>query len=558
MISFKTQNLKLKFSTFQRAGVRPALYVYCRIVMRPLLYFCAFMPILLCFSSCSKKTQPEKKEKILHQALSTDPTTLDPAFIVDIVGGQISAKLFNSLVRYSPDMTIVPDLAEKWESSADGLSYTFYLRQRIHFYNEEKTELTAYDVKYSFERVLSPKTLSPRNWVFQHLVGAEDFIQGKTDRVEGIQLINKYTIKLVLQKPFAPFLGLLTMPNAYIVPQKQIEKYGKDFSNHPVGTGPFMLDKWEHGHKITLKANRNYFESPPKISGIEYKIIPENLAKVADFESGNLDSMEIPETDYARYKKDPKWSKHIIEQSNMNIYYLGFNCQIKPLNNPIVRLAINYAVDVETINKKLYGSKNKIAHGPIPPGLPGYSPTLKRYAYNPQKTKDLLKSAGLGKGFKLEIWLRTKQESLEICELIQGYLRNVGINAVLIQRDWSALKESINKGEAQSFLMNWEADYPDAENFLSPLFYSANWGAGGNRARYKNLEVDKLLELAQQTMDTDKRVALYKKIEKKIVSDAPWLFLWHSTTNILYQSNIKGTKIYPTYNGDKGLDVFIE
>jgi peptide/nickel transport system substrate-binding protein/oligopeptide transport system substrate-binding protein len=200
-------------------------------------------------------------------------------------------------------------------------------------------------------------------------------------------------------------------------------------------------------------------------------------------------------------------------------------------------------------------NRGVLSHGPIPPGLPGYNPELSPYEYNPAKAKALLKSAGYEKGLNVKIYQKSSREVLNITEVIQAQLGDVGINAEIVQLEWSALKQMINEGKTDMFYLAWIADYPDAENFLAPLFHSGNWGAGGNRVRYKNEQVDKLIELAQMTTDEDKRTELYQQIERIIHQDAPWIFLWHQKEFAVCQSWVKNYRCYPIYNADKGVDV---
>lgn len=503
--------------------------------------------IFLC--SCGEK----RDQKILFARLSADVTTLDPALAVDVSSGMIAAKLFNGLVKYGKDMEIVPDIANKWEVSPDGCTYTFYLRQKVKFTNNREVE--ASDFKYSFERVLNLKTLSSRTWVFDKVVGAKEFMAGYTSEVSGLIVKDKWTFQIVLSQPFAPFLGFLAMPTAYVVPKEEVEKWKQDFSKHVIGTGPFKLMKWRNDEKIVLSANPDYFEGAPKIKGIEYRIIPEELTALAEFESGNLDVMGLPASEFKRFINHPKWKDNIASQVDMNVYYLGLNCQKPPLDKIEVRQALNYAINKEIIIKTVLENKASLSHGPIPSNIAGYCAELKPYDYDPQKARDLLSRAGLKDGFELKIFQKSSKEVLNIAEVIQAQLKDVGIKAEIIQVEWSALKEMINKGDTDSFYLAWVADYPDAENFLTPLFHSANWGSGGNRARYKNPIIDQLIDEAAKTIDTKKRLELYQQIEAKIVSEAPWVFLWHQKSYAIHQKWVKNYKLYPIYNADKGTNV---
>jgi peptide/nickel transport system substrate-binding protein/oligopeptide transport system substrate-binding protein len=509
--------------------------------------------LLLLVSSCINK--PERESGYLYLRLSTNPTSLDPALIVDVTGGGIGAKLFNGLVRLDADLKIIPDIARKWDISEDGEKYTFYLKKGIRFSNGR--EVSASDFKYSFERLLSPHTRSPNTWVLDRIKGADDFMAGRTDSISGIRIIDEETIEIVLEGPFSPFLSLLTMTAAYVVPREDVEKWGADFSTHPSGTGPFMLEEWKHNQYLKLQSRAGYFGGRPDIRGIIYNIIPEDLTAVVEFETGNLDIIEIPVSEFKRYRESPQWKGLVSSAPGISTYYLGFNCERKPFNDPLLRKAVSHAIDRKKILKTIYEGRGSLASGPVPPALRQWLPgeTIK---FDPETAKALMKKAGYGQGLDIKIYLTSDQEVLDILEVIQGYLANVGIKAELRQLEWSAYKEAINRGEPDAFWLSWWADYPDPENFLFPLFHSSNFGAGGNRTRYKDPEVDTLIENGQKSIDPKIRNEYYQRAEERIVKGMPWVFFWHRTEFTVRQPWVKNYKIYPIYSIDKGMDVSIK
>jgi oligopeptide transport system substrate-binding protein len=507
--------------------------------------------LLLCLTACSSQN---RLDGYIYYRLNTNPTTLDPALIVDVTGGSISAKLFNGLVRIGDDLSIKPDIAKRWSISRDGLTYTFNLKQNIFFSN--KREVNANDFKYSFKRILDPKGKSPNTWVFEKILGAKDFMKGKTDDVEGIKVIDDYTLEIRLKKPFSPFLSLLTMTAAYVVPKEEVERWGPDFSSHPVGTGPFTLKEWLPNREIRLEKREDYFDRPAEIKGIIYRIIPEDLTAVTEFEIGNLDIITIPASEYLRYKNDPQEQPFISSITGLNTYYLGLNCSKPPFNNPNLRMAVNYAIDKKKILNTIYERRGRLASGPVPDIMRKWN-VSSHYEYNPEKAKELIKKEMLD-GITVNFYITANQEIIDIAEVIQSYIRAIGIEVRIKQLEWSAFKEAINKGEADMFYLSWWADYPDPENFLFPLFHSSNFGPGGNRTRYKNPAVDSLIEKGQYTMDEKKRNIFYRKAEEMIVEDSPWVFLWHRTDFTIRQPWVKNYKIYPIYSMDKGLDIEIK
>jgi peptide/nickel transport system substrate-binding protein/oligopeptide transport system substrate-binding protein len=211
--------------------------------------------IFLVGLSCSAKN---RLEGYLYYRLNTDPTTLDPALIVDVTGGYISAKIFNGLVKLDEQLNVVPDIAESWEISDDGITYIFHLKNNVRFSNNR--EVTSEDFKYSFKRILSPSERSPNTWVLEKISGARDFMQGRVADISGIEIPDRHTVKIKLEQPFSPFLHLLTMTAAYVLPKEEVERLGADFSSHPVGTGPFLLKEWRHNNEIILVRNNHYFQ----------------------------------------------------------------------------------------------------------------------------------------------------------------------------------------------------------------------------------------------------------------------------------------------------------
>jgi len=503
---------------------------------------------ILSLCSCSSQNRLEGH---VYYRLNTNPTTLDPALIVDVTGGTLSAKLYNGLVRIGEDLSIQPDIAEEWTISEDGLRYIFKLRHGVYFSN--KREVKAFDFKYSFERILSPNNRSPNTWVLDKVLGADDFVKGRAQDVKGIQAPDDYTLEIRLKNPFSPFLSLLTMSAAYVVPHEEAEKLGPDFSSHPVGTGPFILKEWLPNREIRLEAREDYFNKPSKVKGIIYRIIPEDLTAVTEFELGNIDVLAIPASEYSRYKKDHKKKNYISSIQGLNTYYIGLNCSKPPFDNINMRRAISYAIDREKILDTMYEKRGRLSGGPVPDvlrkwDLPNY------YEYNPQKAMDLIAKEGFS-GRTIYFHITADQEIVDIAEVIQSYIKAIGIDVKIKQLEWSAYKESVNKGEPDIFYLSWWADYPDPENFLFPLFHSSNHGPAGNRTRYTNHIVDALIEKGQSTIYEKQRNLYYKKAEEIIIADTPWVPLWHKTDFTIRQPWLKNYKIYPIYSMDKGTDI---
>ncbi len=479
----------------------------------------------------------ERLPGYLSLRLKADPTSLDPALITDVTSGSIAAKLFNGLVKMDESLRIVPDLASGWTISDDRCTYVFRLRGDVTF--PDGRGMTSQDILYSFERVLDPAVRSPNTWVF--------------DRVAKMEAENDLTFKITLTKPFSPFLGLLTMPAAYVVDRHAVEALGPDFGAAPVGTGPFQLVQWLHNRMLRLSARKDYFDGSPKLKGITYRVIPEDLTAIAEFEIGNLDVIGIPSPEYRRFMDSSKWRPLVVSLKGLNTYYLGMNCLKYPFNNSKVRLALAYAIDRKKILETFYEGRGVPAAGPVPPALRSW-PAPELVPFDPKLAVQLMREAGLPEGSEFSLYVTSEQETLDLAEIIQDYLAGIGLKINIRQLEWSAYKAAINRGEADLFWLSWWADYPDAENFLFPTFHSSNLGAGGNRTRYINDKLDGLIE-AGRSSASDKSWKEYKKAEYLIADEAPWVFFWHRTDYAVRQPWVKGFRLYPIYTVDKGLVV---
>jgi len=495
-------------------------------------------------------TSRNREYGFVYMRLKENPTTLDPAHINSVDAGSIAAKVFNGLVRLGKDMDVEPDIAESWVVSPDGLRYTFTLRDDVFFSSGRKVKST--DIKYSFERVLQPETRSPNTWVFENIKGVEPFMKGETDDLEGITTEDEHTVVIELKEPFSPFLGLLTMPPAYVVPMEQVLHKGPEFSSEPVGTGPFMLDEWKPDRSLKLVRNKGYFGKVPRVSGIIYRIIPEDLTAIAEFESENIHILTIPGSDYSRYKGSKKWSGYISSLPALNTYYLGLNNSRPPFDDPEVRRAMNMAIDRQRILSTYFEGRGRIANGPVPDILRSWQ-APEGYSYRPMEARRIFSERGL-KGKKLTLYIKGRDNE-DMAEIIQSYLKDAGLDVVITMREWSSFMESVNKGEPDMFWLSWWADYADPENFLFPLFYSGNAGEQGNRVWYSNPEVDELIRKGQHAPSRQKGDDYYRQAEDIIVSEAPWVFFWHKTDYMVRQPYIADFEMHPVYTMDKGTDI---
>jgi peptide/nickel transport system substrate-binding protein/oligopeptide transport system substrate-binding protein len=376
---------------------------------------------------------------------------------------------------------------------------------------------------------------------------------GKDGDVSGITVEGPYTLRIRLEQPFSPFLYLLSMTAAYVVPREEVERTGNGFAHNPTGTGPYRLREWSHNNRLLLERNEGYFEGRPALAGIAYRIIPDDLTAVTEFELGNLDIIAIPASEYRRFISSAKWKPLVTATPGINTYYLGFNCSRSPFSDPIIRKAVAGAIDRKKILETYYEKRGVLAQGPVPEALRSWSPPLLP-AYEPVQAKKALQRSGF-KGKPIRFYVTADQEVADIAEIIQSYLRAAGIDVAITQLEWSSYKSALNNGEADMFWISWWADYPDPENFLFPLFHSANHGPSGNRTWYTNHEVDALIEEGQRSSDSAARTRAYAEAERLIVEDAAWVPFWHRAEVTIRQPSVLNFRAYPIYSMDKGTEV---
>ena len=472
----------------------------------------------------------------VYYRLNADISTLDPAYITDVNNGSIATKIYRGLVKLDDSLNVIPDIAERWEILNDRKLYRFYLRKDVTFTNGRR--VTAEDFKYSYERIMKKETLSPNQWLFE--------------RVKSFVVINDHIFEIHLKDPFTPFLSMLTVPAGFVVPGEEVKKLGKDFSFKPTGAGYYYLEKWESGLEIRLKL-RDEISRQSNIKGIIYRIIPEDITAITEFEMARLDLLGIPGNAFSRFKKHPYWHKRLEVVKSLNTYYLGLNTERYPFNLKEIRQAIAFAIDRERILNTFFESRGRIAEGVVPDFLRDWK-LDQTIRYSPEEGKKILQRAGI-KELKVQMLITADQDVVDLAEIIQGYLSQVGIKVKIKQMEWSAFKDAINKGQADMFWLSWWADYPDAENFLYPLFHSSNKGYGGNRTRFNNKQIDMLIEESRIAKNKDESRKLYREIENIILTELPLIPFWHRNDYLIVQSRIEGYRGFPVYTMDKGLEI---
>ncbi|MFC3205532.1 ABC transporter substrate-binding protein [Aquamicrobium soli] len=460
-----------------------------------------------------------------------DVATLDPAIGYDWQNWSMIKSLFDGLMDYKPGTTeLVPDLAESYEISPDGKTFTFKLRPGVKFHNGR--EMTAEDVKYSIDRVVNPVTQSPGQGFFASIKGYEEAAAGKADGLSGITVVDPSTIKFELTRPDATFLHVMAINFSHVVPKEEVEKYGADFGKHPVGTGAFKLGEWTLGQRVVFEKNPDYWHKGlPYLDKITFEIGQEPIVALLRLQKGEIDvpGDGIPPAKFQEVMNDPAQKARVVEGGQLHTGYVTMNVNVPPFDNVKVRQAVNMAINKERI-VQLINNRAVPANQPLPPSMPGYAKDYKGYPHDPAKAKELLAEAGQGDGFTTDLYVMNTDPNPRIAQGIQQDLAAIGIKANIQALAQANVIAAGGEKEGAPMIwsggMAWIADFPDPSNFYGPILGCGGAVPGGwNWSWYCNEDLDKKAAEADSIVDpakAEERNKMWSDIYVKIMEDAPW------------------------------------
>ncbi len=472
-----------------------------------------------------------------------DPRSLDPALSTDVPTGEVVTLLFDNLTQFTPDGGLEPGLASRWETDASGLGYTFHLRAGPTFHDGRP--ILAPEVRQALLRALDPAVKGGRPWPLYPIAGAQAYAAGTATDVAGIRVVDDSTIVFHLTEPLNIFPKLLAMPVAAIVPTPVPD----GFDQHPVGSGPWRFVSWAHDDALVLARNEAYWGGAPATDTLRIRIIPEALTEAAEYESGRLSVVEIPYGETRRWEK--QHGAEVQRRPALRAVYVAINTTRGPLRDARVRQALNHAVDIRSILATVVQGRGVLAAGAIPPSLAGYDSTRAPYAFDARLARKLLADAGYGAGLKLTLWRTQRSDFARIAQAIQQDLAQVGVTVEIVERDAASARAAARKGEADLFLTDWWADYPDGENFTYPLFYSANQGTGGNLAFYADSALDRLILRARSTGSEVEKAALLRQVDQRVFDAAPWIFCWFPVDLWAMRPEVTGWEIPAIFTGQR-------
>lgn len=460
-----------------------------------------------------------------------DSLTLDPALVLDGESAKVCDMLYDTLIQYREATTdLEPALAEAWESSADGLVWTFHLRQGVQFH--DGTPLDAEAVVFSLTR---PEGVY------------RDF---QAEFISQILALDSLTVQIILRIPFAPFINALTSFEYSIVSPAAVQHFRTNFADNPVGTGPFKFVRWERGDRIVLEANDTHWAGRPSLDQIIFRSIPDNSVRLMELQQGNLHAMEFPNPDELSIIRGDA-QLELLMQPSLNVGYLAMNMEKPPFDNLKVRLAMNHAINKVEIIEDLYQGTGIPAKNPIPPTLWSYDNTIEDYEYNPEMAKQLLAEAGYPDGFETTLWALPVPRPYipdggALAEILQSELLNIGVEAEIVTYDWGTYLEKTENGEHDMAMLGWIAG-ADPDNFFYYLLSKTHAEKPAfNISFYRSDEMQDVLERARTSTDRDERIELYQQAQAIFHRDVPWVPLAHGQRLLVADKRVKNLRLAPT------------
>ncbi|OGG45637.1 MAG: peptide ABC transporter substrate-binding protein [Candidatus Handelsmanbacteria bacterium RIFCSPLOWO2_12_FULL_64_10] len=510
-------------------------------VRNALILCCA---VTLTLFSCAGR---QGDERVLVMGRGGDSVGLDPALEDDGESFKVCDNLYDTLVQYKQESTdLEPGLAESWESSPDGLTWTLHLRGGVKFH--DGTEFNADAVVFSLRRQYDETHPAHK------VEGAFKYwkAMSMSDIVREVRAQDARTVVIELKQPNAPFLSNLAMNFCAIVSPTAVTKHGRDYFKNPCGTGPFRFKEWIKDDRIVLERNPDHWRGAPGLDRLVFRCIPDNSVRLLELKKGTIDGMDNLIPDFLpEIQKDP--NLQFMSQPGMNVGYLAMNGDRPPFDNVQVRRAVNHAVHKQALVDNLFQGLAVPAKNPIPPVMWGYNDDAPGYAYDPDRARALLAEAGLPNGFETELWAMSSPrpympQPLKIAQAIQADLSAVGIRAKIVTWEWGTYLNKVENGDHPMALLGWIGDNGDPDNFLYVLLdkTGAMSRPSQNIAFYRSDELHEVLVEARQASDHARRTALYRKAQEIVGRDAPWAPLVHTTQTAAFRKRVRGFHLHPT------------
>ena len=494
-----------------------------------------------------------------------DATSLNPIVATDGQSYIAEWPMFDSLVELDQSLNVRPLLAESWEVSRDGLTYTFKLKKGVRWHDGKP--FTARDVAFTFYSVLDPKVTTPHRAYFDALVGFPELTNKDNPKrpeelaQKPIEVLDDHTVRFHLRYPYGAFLAVLVNPRAGIVPEhllKGTDLNTAEFNRKPVGTGPFRFVEWRRGDRLVMEANPQYHGGRPALDRLIYRVIPDAVVLLQELRAGGVDFIENPPlTEVARLKQTP--GLQVLVADNTSYTYLGYRQDLAPFDDLRVRRAFYHAIDTGTLVRQVLQGYAVVATGQFPPSSWAFDASVKAYPYDPARAKALLAEAGwkpgadgilVKDGKRLSFSLRHDQANQSVKDtavVLQEYLKNVGAEARLEALDWPTFVKKLFASDFEAIVVAW-TNFHDPDPFAYTIWHSSQW-KGRNFAHYKNAKVDEAIEAARRAGTQAERKRNYAEFSKLLMADAPYVFLYFPQQVYVTRQAYEGFVPIPTYGG---------
>ena len=478
--------------------------------------------LLLCLAALGCGATPTPN--LVTLAIENPPLNLDPRIGLDASSERIASLIFSSLVRTDESSAIIPDLAESWDIP-DPTTYVFHLRRGVRFHDGRS--LTSQDVVYTFRSILDRSVETAK--------------LGTYLLVDEIEAVDDYTIRFTLKEPFAPFLWNLTSGAIGIVP----DGAGPDFSQHPIGSGPFAFEHYRQDEEVLLRRNPDFYGDQPRIEAVRFKIVPEAIVRALELRKGTVDIAlnVLPPDMVEALGEEPNLA--VVNDEGTNYQYLAFNLDDPLFGDLNVRRAIAHAIDRQSIIRELLRNQARRADSVLPPGNWAYFDGVEGYDYDPDRARTLLRESGHG-DVSFTYRTSTDETGLLVATILQQQLKDVGIQMEIRSNEFATFFADVLAGNFQMYSLRWIGGNNDPDIFNS-IFHSEMVPPNGrNRGRYSNPDVDKWVELARRESDPETRKEYYALVQQTIARDLPYVSLWYPNTVCVYNTRIQGLELSPT------------
>ncbi|WP_276907230.1 ABC transporter substrate-binding protein [Peptoniphilus duerdenii] len=481
--------------------------------------------LLLFMTGCGNK---EADLNTFRVAVSADGTSLDPTDYNDVFSENILKQIFDTLLDKAPNGDLVNGLAESLERP-DNKTLVIKIREGVKFSNGEP--LTVEDVIFSLKRVAECDQFG---YIFKNI------------DTDNLRKIDDTTLEIKLKEPDATILEALAHPASSIISQKDLEEKGENFRENPIGTGPFVLDKWTKLDSVTFKRNENYWGDKPSIENLVFKVIPEASQRIIELESGGVDmAFQIAPNDIKKVEENPDLK--LDRKLDNSVHFVSFNTVKPPFDNINARLAMTKAIDMDTIFKTVYQGVGKRATSNVNPNFKySIADSIEPTKVDKEEAKRLFAEAGMTEGTTIKIYVNDNQQRNDVAQMMKEQLTEYGINLEIVKLEWGALVEALKNKEDDMFIMSWTPAEDTHYEFYQP-FHSDGKGNGPNFNDFGNAALDVLIDAGAREFDDAKRGAIYKEAQELVNKELPWMYICYGETVVGMKKNVTGFDIAPTY-----------